>query len=187
MRFFTGPDFGLTQSYAFWFGDYEGLRAEPQWNLSRLLNILYSLMWDQCRAPAASGGPSSPHLQASLTSGPQVLPCILRRCRLLSFHPFPALIRPALMTFIRSFVDHLFLSGIIPTPVRRGIHLLPRKIEDTRAAMRAISSSPAGIIDCLVTVATIPFYDLIIRKFRPPIRWLALWLAWDIGRRDVCR
>ena len=32
--------FGLTQSYAFWFGDYEGLRAEPQWNLSRILNIL---------------------------------------------------------------------------------------------------------------------------------------------------
>ena len=107
--------------------------------------------------------------------------------RLLSFHPFPALIRPALMTFIRSLVDHLFLISIIPAPVRRGIHLLPRKIEDTRAAMRAISSSPAGIIDCLVTVATIPFYDLIIRKFRPPIRWLALWLAWDIGRRDVCR
>lgn len=33
----TGPDFGLTQSYAFWFGDYEGLRAEPQWNLSRYI------------------------------------------------------------------------------------------------------------------------------------------------------
>ena len=129
--------FGLTQSYAFWFGDRKqptALCRSPfqrapdrfrgsgtRWNLSRLLNILYSLMWDRQRAPAASGGPSSPHLQASLTSGPQVLPCILRRCRLRSFHPFPALIRPALMTFIRSLVDHLFLISIIPAPIKRSI------------------------------------------------------------------
>ena len=47
--------FGLThQSYAFWFGDYEGLRAEPQWNLSRILNILSTVgIVNGLRLPAA--------------------------------------------------------------------------------------------------------------------------------------
>ena len=73
--------FGLTQSYAFWFGDHEGQQALPRWNF--IPDIKYPFdSRDRQRAQAASGGPSLPHLQAGLTSGPQVLPCILQRCRL---------------------------------------------------------------------------------------------------------
>ena len=68
--------------YLYCMESLEGLRAEPNGIYPAISNILYSLMRDRQRAPAASGGPSSPHLQAGLTSGPQVLPCILRRYRL---------------------------------------------------------------------------------------------------------
>ena len=113
----TGPDWSDTPKLCVLFGDNEWPLVGPDGIYPAISNILYSLMWDRQRAQAASGGPSLPHLQAGLTSGPQVLPCMFRRCRLLSFHPFPALISPVLMTFIRPIIDHLFLIGIIPAPI----------------------------------------------------------------------
>lgn len=97
----------------------EGLRAEPQWNLSRILNILSTVgIVNGLRLPAVAIIASSAGRSHLRPSG---IALRFSERRLRSFHPFPALIRPALMTFIRSFVDHLFLSGIIPAPVRRRI------------------------------------------------------------------
>ena len=82
---------------------------------------------------------------------------------------------------------HTLLISVRHAPMLRCIELSAREIKDRCAAMRAVCSPPKTIIDYLMAVPAMPFYNLVKGKFRAPLRRLELWLAWDIGRRDVCR